>query len=214
MDVVTGIISDRDASIETMVSAAATWHAHPEFQSRLIAIKGGCADLAGSRNKLVRIFLSSTAEWLLFVDTDMVWTPEDWERLRDSTDDDHLFISGLYFVANDPPNPNAMIFKDDAFYAVMYDEDSPEMSQVHAVGAGFSLIHRSVYEKTADIGNDHEWYEHGRRAPNGATLPEDYAFCSRVGEAGIPIFVNTKVRVGHVKEKVIGWKEYADARNK
>ena len=67
-----------------------------------------------------------------------------------------------------------------------------------------------MFLKTADVENDHEWYEHGRRAPNGQTLPEDYAFCSRVGEAGIPIHLNTKVRVGHIKPKVIGWKEYMD----
>ena len=89
-------------------------------------------------------------------------------------------------------------------------EDSDEMMAVSATGSGFALIHRDVFIKTADIENDHEWYEHGRRAPNGKTLPEDYAFCSRVGEAGIPIYLNTKVRMGHVKPKVIGWKENID----
>src|SRR5574342_753669 len=116
MDVVLGMVTDQNVDSHAFVSAAAMWHLHPEFQSRLILINGGCADLAGSRNKLVRIFLSSQAQWLLFVDSDMVWTPQDWERLRDSAlENKALFVSGLYMVANDPPNPNAMIFKDDAF---------------------------------------------------------------------------------------------------
>jgi hypothetical protein len=211
MDVVVGMCTDENVSAETALSLARTWNAHPEFQSRLLIMKGGCADLAGTRNKLARVFLSGEAEWLLTVDTDMVWEPEDWARLRDSAlEQSALFVSGTYMVANDPPAPCAVVFLDEGFYSLKITEDTDEMYRVSAVGAGFSLIHRDVFLKSADAGNDHEWYEHGRRAPNGQTLPEDYAFCSRVGEAGIPIYLNTKVRIGHIKPRIIGWKEYVD----
>ena len=214
MDVVVGMCTDENVTAETVTSLAKTWSAHPEFHSRLLVMRGGCADLADIRNKLVRLFLNSRAQWLLTVDTDMVWEPEDWVRLRDSADKDHPFVSGTYMVANDPPQPCAVVFYKDRFHTVNLTEDSPELQPVSACGAGFSLIHRSVFLATADIENDHEWYEHGRRAPNGQTLPEDYAFCSRVGEAGIPIYLNTKVRIGHVKSRIVGWKEYVDGHRK
>ena len=211
MDVTVGIISDGYVTVETVASLGKMFNAHPEFQSRLITVRGGCADLADNRNKVVRLFLNSRVEWLLFVDTDMVWEPEDWARLRDSADPGTApYVSATYMVANEPPKPCAAVFLADGFHTLNLTEDSPELQGVSAVGSGFSLIHRGVFLKTADVENDHEWYEHGRRAPNGQTLPEDYAFCSRVGEAGIPIHLNTKVRVGHIKPKVIGWKEYMD----
>jgi len=213
MNVVVGMCTDEGVTVETVTSLAKTWNAHPEFQSRLLTMKGGCADLAGTRNKLVRLFLASDAEWLLTVDTDIVWEPEDWARLRDSAlNHPAQFVSGTYMVANDPPMPCAAVFLDNGFYSLNIKEDTKEMYQVSAVGAGFSLIHRDVFLRSADVGNDHEWYEHGRRAPNGQTLPEDYAFCSRVGEAGIPIWLNTKVRVGHIKSHIVGWKEYRNGR--
>lgn len=209
MDVVVGMCTDEAVKAETLTSLAKMWNAHPEFQSRLLIMKGGCADLADTRNKLVRLFLSSDAEWLLTVDSDVTWEPEDWARLRDSAlNHPAMFVSGTYMVANEPPNPCAVVVKDDGFYSLKITEDTQEMYQVSAVGAGFSLIHRTVFLKSADPFNDHEWYEHGRRGPNGQTIPEDYAFCSRVGEAGIPVYLNTKVRLGHVKSKIVGWKEY------
>lgn len=211
MDVTVGMCTDEGVAAETVTSLAKMWSAHPDFRSRLLIMKGGCADLAGTRNKLVRMFLSSGVEWLLTVDTDIVWEPEDWDRLkRSALDNEAQYVSGTYMVANDPPMPCAAVFKDDKFYTPLVSDESPELVQVSAVGAGFSLIHRDVFLKSADPGNDHEWYEHGRRAPNGQTLPEDYAFCSRVGEAGIPIWLNTKVRPGHVKSRIVGWKEYTD----
>ena len=209
MDVTVGMVTDQYVTAETVASLGKTYNAHPEFKARQIIVQGGCADLAGSRNKVVRLFLEDHIEWLLWVDSDMVFEPEDWERLRDSAiNHPALYVSGIYMVANEPPTPCAAIFKNGAFHMPLPTEDSIEMMPVAATGSGFALIHRDVFLKTADIESDHEWYEHGRRAPNGQTLPEDYAFCSRVGEAGIPVYLNTKVRLGHVKPKIIGWKEY------
>ena len=215
MDVVVGMCTDEYVTAETVVSLGRTWTADPDFKSRLLMMKGGCADLADTRNKLVRLFLGSKVEWLLSVDTDIVWEPEDWFRLRDSAlNHPALFVSGTYMVAKKQPEPCGVVIKDGRFYSLKPDDDTVEMYPVSACGAGFTLIHRDVFLKSADMENDHEWYEHGRRGPAGQTLPEDYAFCSRVGEAGIPIFLNTKVRVGHVKSRVVGWDDYVEGLEK
>ena len=209
MDVTVGMVTDESVRVETLFSLGKMYNAHDEFKARQIIVQGGCADLAGNRNKVVRLFLESRIEWLLWVDSDMVFEPSDWSNLRASArHHPALYVSGTYMVANEPPEVCAAIFKEDSFYAPIVKEDDPEMRVVSATGSGFCLIHRDVFLKTAELENDHEWYEHGRRAPNGQTLPEDYAFCSRVGEAGIPVYLNTKVRLGHVKPKIVGWKEY------
>ena len=210
MNVVVGMNTNGSCTSRTLISLTRMFNADPEFQSRLILVEGGCADFAGGRNRLVREFLSTGVDWLLVVDSDMVFTAEDWETLRDSADPtERPFVTGTYFVDNDPPRPCCVVFDQD------YNAHSPtltdgmdELLRVHASGIGFGLIHRDVFLKAGDMTSDHEWFEHGWRTPKGETMPEDYAFASRCGGAGIPIYLNTKVRVGHLKPRVLDWTEY------
>ena len=84
MDVTIGMNTDAFVTSQTLLSLTKTFNAYPEdFQSRLIVTEGGCGDFAGGRNRLVRAFLSTGIEWVLIVDSDMVWEPQDWARLRD-----------------------------------------------------------------------------------------------------------------------------------
>ena len=213
-DVVVGMNTDAFITSKTLISLTKTFNAYPEFASRLILVEGGCADFAGNRNKLVRTFLSTSIPWLLIVDTDMVWEPADWERLRDSADADHPLVAGTYFVDNEPLRPCCLTYTAEGRPASpVLREDSPELVRVSATCVGFGLIHRDVFLRCGDMANDHEWFEHGWRDPNGQTLPEDWAFCSRVGEAGIPVYINTKVRVGHLKSRVIGWNDYQEEKD-
>lgn len=211
MNVVVGMNTDAHITSKTLISLTKMFNAHEDdFHARLIEVEGGCADLAGGRNRLVREFLSSQVDWLLVIDTDMVFEPEDWERLRDSADEyERPFVTGTYFVDNEPLRPCGVIFDDDGgFHSPNLHEDSDELIQLSASCIGFGLIHRSVFLRSAEVENDHEWFEHGMRTPQGQTLPEDYAFCSRVGAVGIPIYLNTKVRIGHLKSRVLDWDAY------
>ena len=215
MDVTVGINTDEYVTSHTLVSLTKMFNAYPEdFQSRLIVVEGGCGDFAGGRNRLVREFLSTGVEWLLVVDSDMVWQPEDWRILRDSADEaERPWVSGTYFVDNEVIRPCCMNYHEDGSATIpILSDESTELVQVSAACVGFGLIHRDVFYKTGDFENDHEWFEHGWRSPQGGTLSEDYAFCSRAGEAGIPIYINTKVRVGHVKRKILTWDDYRRQR--
>lgn len=209
MNVAVGMNTDGNVSSETLFSLAKMWNAAPEFQSRFIKVDGGCGDFADNRNKLVRAFLSTGLDWLLFVDADMVFEPEDWFRLRDSADENHLYVAGTYFVDNTPIRPCALVYKDDKRYTPVLREDSPELIEVTAASLGFGLVHRDVFLKSADVADDHEWFIHGMKSPHGDTFPEDWAWCYyRVREAGIPVYLNTKVRLGHLKTRVLGWEDY------
>ena len=214
-DVVVGMNTDAFITSKTLFSLTKTFNAYPEdFQSRLIMVEGGCADFAATRNRLVREFLATGIEWLLIVDSDMVWEPEDWKRLRDSADEQHPIVGGTYFVDNEPLRPCCVIFgKDGKKFTPVLHEDSPELLQVSASCVGFGLIHRDVFYKSAEPESDHEWFEHGWRSPGGETMPEDYCFCGRVAAAGIPVYINTKVRVGHLKSRIIGWNDYQEEKD-
>ena len=205
--------TDQFITSKTLISLTKMFNAYPEdFEARLLLVEGGCADFAGSRNKLVRAFLGTDVEWLLIVDTDMVWSPEDWERLRDSADaTERPLVAGTYFVDNETVLPCCAIFgKDGKAVVPNLHENSPELVQVSAACLGFGLIHRDVFFRSAEMESDHEWFEHGWRSESGSTMSEDYCFANRVGAAGIPIYINTKVRIGHLKSRVLGWDQYQD----
>src|SRR6266446_5396104 len=52
-----------------------------------------------ARNEIVKQFLAqSEADWLLFVDTDIIFTPSHVYDLFDRRDDTHQIIAGLYFA--------------------------------------------------------------------------------------------------------------------
>jgi manganese transport protein len=87
-------------------------------------------------------------------------------------------------------------------------EDWPEnaLVQVHATGAAFLLIHRSVFDAVADWMRQHKpnspyvWFEDD--SIGGGELGEDVVFCYRAQSAGIDVFVNTGCVIGHRKPVV------------
>jgi hypothetical protein len=85
------------------------------------------------------------------------------------------------------------------------------MFQVAATGTGCLLVHRSVFERIRDFvrpGADRPgfnaafpWFQ--ETAHDDRPVGEDITFCWRAGLAEIPVFVNTGVHIGHVKERLL-----------
>jgi hypothetical protein len=175
------------------------------------------ANLAGPRNNVVKQFLAgSEADWLWFLDTDMVFKPDTLEQLLEfadpvkapivgglcfSIDQGRLFPT-MYGLRGEESNPEVIRFHE-------WPPDS--MFQVAATGTGCLLIHRSVFERIRDFsppGSDKvgfneafPWFQettHDNRA-----VGEDVTFCWRAGLCEIPVHVNTGVHIGHVKEHVL-----------
>lgn len=203
-----GMNTDGNIKSKTVISMTRMFNMNePLFRSRLIMVDGGCADFAGSRNKLVDTFLQTGIDWLMIVDADMVWTQRDFINLFTFADPDAV-NAGLYFVDGTPPRPCAAIIDKDGNVSLP-DVITPKvLLRVSAAGLGFSVTHRTVWEKTRGEG-DHPWFQHGWQTPKGETMPEDYAFAWRCQEAGVPILLNTEVRPGHIKDRTIGWEDYA-----
>lgn len=111
-----------------------------------------------------------------------------------------------------------------------------EVVQVVGTGAAFLLIHRSVLETIRDRRWTPEdetrfvaqagqpsgrvegqllfpppwpWFQETITGVNwGDSLSEDLTFCLRAGQCGFPIFVDTKIKTGHVKPVVIDEDEF------
>ncbi len=165
--------------------------------------------LALGRNKLVEQFLSYDLEWLLSVDTDVVFSTDAASRLLKSADlDDRPIVSALYYVFHKGKKIPAVYFnraEKNAELDVVSAEDLNEdcVIRVFAVGAGFLLVHRSAFERIQKAaGGDRCWYREG--VIDGRDFGEDMSFCIRAAISGLPVHVNTGVQVGHIKSAQLG----------
>lgn len=181
------------------------------------------ANLSAPRNALVRRFLDyGKADWLWMVDTDMTFMPDTVERLLEFADPkDAPIVGGLCFGFDDKGDIQPTLFgllgDEQAPQVVRYHEWPPDaMFQVAATGGACLLIHKSALEHIRDIEvpgrgkrgfNDaFPWFQEVEH--NGEPVSEDITFCWRAGLAGLPIFVNTAVQLGHIKDRELTMDAY------
>jgi len=188
--------------------------------------------IAEARSRIVDSFLTSDdfldergfrADWLLMVDADMRFTGEDVYALLASADPiDRPVVGGLCFAGGHTGilYPTLYTLKRDSNGNVttgLAENYTPgEMHKVGGTGAAFLLIHRSVLVKMAKVYarlpdgrvNPFPWFVEGHIDAAGNALGEDISFCLRLQACGYPLYVDTNVRIGHMKRIDINEKVY------
>lgn len=179
--------------------------------------------IASARNEVVRKFLATECEWLWMLDTDMTFAPSVLPRLLQQADSSQRPILGalcfggarggvvfptLYRLR--PPS------EDHGPMEVI--EDYPTgLVKVDATGCACLLVHRSVFERIAEVKRPDgavafpqplTWFSESAYGPH--EFGEDWTFCLRVQQAGIPVYVDTRVKVGHVKPAVLDESAYEE----
>jgi hypothetical protein len=193
-----------------------------------LSYQAGC-NLAAPRNEVVKKFLTyGQADWLWMIDSDMTFAPDTVERLLEHADPETAPIVGglcfalnnkgnivptLYGLAGDPRNPDVTQFNE-------WPADT--MFQVVATGGACLLVHKSVFERMLTFDhparpgklgfNDaYPWFQELEH--DGRPVSEDIAFCWRAGLAQIPVFVNTAVQLGHIKDRLLTAEAYHLSRD-
>lgn len=138
-------------------------------------------------------------DYMLWFDTDMVFTPEDVDKLLEADVD---IISGTYVMGL---NKDALVagYWHDRGRLKLEDLPEDEVVPVGYVGWGMVLVKRGVFEA---IG--YPWLIQ-QLTVNGdmvQDLSDDFGFCLRAGNAGYKIHLHTGVLIGHEKVKV-AWPE-------
>lgn len=178
----------------------AEWH-----ENALVLEEGSGPSVSDARNQLVRQFLDSGRDWLYMADTDTVFENDTITRLLRR---DKQLISALIYVNYHPPFP--MMYRRLADVGVgtgmwqsiaRWEKDT--CIRADAVGAGCLLAHRDVYlEIEKRIPNRAAtWFQETSSIDN--IVGEDFTFCMRAAECGFELYVDTAVRVGHIKHRVI-----------
>lgn len=111
------------------------------------------ANIAKVRNELVQRFLEQPdGDWLLMVDSDMVFPPETMLRLLAAAEITGAKIVGglCVFVGADGPFPTLYQWRPDAITGVQWDFPDDAQVQVAATGTACLMVHRTVFETCRD----------------------------------------------------------------
>lgn len=170
------------------------------------------------RNILCKAFLRSDAEWLWFIDSDMMPKKNVMELLDMLPGSD--IVAGIYPIPSEAGNPIVWSVYDyvpesrdkwcydrslsGGFVPMEFDFDHPEILEAGAAATGCMLIHRRVLEDprmTLDDTVDPPTVFRTPSASNGECLAtDDMDFCARLKNlTDYKIKVNTGVRWGHLK---------------
>lgn len=139
---------------------------------------------------------------IIFIDSDIVWKPEDFLNLYNSK----FFIqSGVYY------SPNSSEYSNISLKSNVYDDnlnniliDSKEIFETAFVGLGFIAIKQGIFEKL-----ERPWFTfvnvnfNFNNTNYSMPLGEDFTWCLRVRELGFTINVDPKIKVGHIKSIII-----------
>lgn len=176
-----------------------------DYIENVIWVEGGPGNFDVHRNKVADYFLSNTvADHLLTIDTDIIFRPENVEQLLRH---DLPVVSGLYFVNDKPPRPNASRRNAEGYMKAIDADELDGLVEVDALGAGFMLVHRGVFKEIGEQDNVRggPWYRQDAVGANGWPLEPDYAFCQRVQQAGHKVYVDPEAFVGHIKGRILGY---------
>lgn len=176
--------------------------------TNVIDVNGG-AYIDANRDAIVRAFLEGDEDWLLMLDADMVWDPQQVYELLDSANPaDRPVVGALYFSggrAGGPIWPLIGDRSDDGLHTTWRRDYRLGLEPCDATGGGFLLIHRRVLAAVG-YANSHLPGGHPNPLPwfsddivAGERRGEDVVFCYRARDLGIPVYVNTQVDVGHKK---------------
>ena len=173
---------------------------------------GGCY-IYQNRNIIMWEALEREADYLLFIDTDMFWQPQDVITLVQLQ---APLATALYCTKDSPFPPCLYNWKDMKIVQMARTEVPAVPFRVDIAGFGFFLmtgeaIRRFMDEKALD-----EWglpfdpIAGPRKRPSGFN-GEDISFCFRAEKVGLEIICHPEVRVGHVGRGRIHFRPEADA---
>lgn len=160
-----------------------------------------------ARNSLSAAFLKTDCTHLLFIDSDMTFYPEDVAKMLAH---DLPIIAGFYpkkqaelaWVMNALPNEGP---------------DARGLQKVRYAGTGFMLIARGVFERMRDEfpelayhpdsdpkGTEWDFWQvgvyHSKIDGFRRYLSEDWFFCQRCLDMGIPVYMDTSIVAEHIGE--------------
>lgn len=171
-----------------------------------VAVHSASPYLDIERNTVVRDFLASDFQWLIFLDSDMSVDVDTLEHLCDNPEEP--VVSGIYGTGTGEGFATVCYeIRDGRHVNLLPDElyARPRVGdriEVDSVGAGCLALHRSILEHMEANPLDVRegicpWFIESTW--KGLVLGEDHGLCERLRRMGVPILVDPRVRASHFK---------------
>jgi hypothetical protein len=148
-----------------------------------------------SRNSAVQAFLQSPAQYLFFLDSDVVPPRDTVPRLMAH----NLPITAGVYFRRSPPYGVPVMMKGGGWVTSLPDRG---LIEVDLVGAGCLLLHRSLLESLPPQRPGSHWFDWRVNQlgimPREECLSEDFTFCTWAKKHGIPTMVDCSVRCKHL----------------
>lgn len=162
--------------------------------------------IAPQRERIIRRwYQDNKTDWILWVDSDVVISPESFAFLWDNKDAvERPIVTGVYFTSDTPEEslmvPWPTLFNwtpDKAKLARVHPLPKDKLIKVGAAGMGFVLMHRSAITTILEkLGNVLLFTEvNGLKEFTG----EDIYFYSLCARADVPVYAHTSATVPHMK---------------
>ena len=163
-----------------------------EFVESLLNVQHPIISEAGpfidkNRNKLVE--RAKNADYLLMIDTDMVFKNEDIDSLEGHMRNGIDIVSG--FCKRGASHIPALFKETEGDYEQML-EWGDGLIEVDAVGAAFLMISKKAMDEIKDPFS----FITVRGFPQG----EDISFCHKARQQGFKIFCDTRIKIGHIRQ--------------
>ena len=158
-------------------------------------------------------------DYIMWLDSDQVWTPEQLQMLIDADED---VVSGWYTLSGTNGQGVCIGWYDEAIMRSKggmpcMNMDEVKKARVNSkglvdlgsynpqfdypwIGMGFMLVKRGVFEKL-----EYPWFydDNIRIGDIIANRGDDISFCKKLKEAGIRLYMHPGVRVGHEKMVIL-----------
>lgn len=166
----------------------------------------GDALIGRSRSRAASQFLwCDDSPFMVFIDSDIVFQPEDIEKIYRSQQAGYEIVAGMYSVA------------DGTFVPAQGYKPLPFDGMVHEmkyVSTGFLGISRKALKQIRDtlkLPRLHrgDWcdcwafFESGAKPDENIYISEDWFFCNLARTAGLKVYLHTGVKLGHIKKHVV-----------
>jgi hypothetical protein len=191
----------------SMIDTIMSFEPSKEYQIEPYYVNN-CSLVMDGRNKICHQFLHSEGQedYLVFIDADMSWTPQDLQKLIDSADETHRVIAGIYPKKKfESETSKYGVIDSSLFYPT--DKISNFIVPVKTAGTGFLLISRSVlldFEKfypdlrfIDDENGDKMTLFFDTHLIGNSHYGEDTYFCYLLTQMNEPIFARIDLDLGH-----------------
>ena len=152
-----------------------------------------------SRNKLAKQAITQQADYIMWLDSDMIFPKDTLTRMIQHMEDGYEIVSGLYFRRAAPFSPVLFkSYKEEENIIVWdhYDEyPKDSMFEIAACGFGCVMVKTEVLLDLAL--NYQNWFMPYKNCG------EDMSFCYRAKELGHKIYCDSTIKCGHVAHMVV-----------